>query len=72
MDSISFLTVPIIVFGIIGVVFVWLLLSYIPLRLWIAAWAAGVRIGLKVGKSRSLDLAAYSERRPRPRPPESG
>ena len=30
----------------IGVVLVWLLFSYIPVRLWIAAWAAGVRIGL--------------------------
>ena len=46
MDSINFLTLPIIVIGIVGFVFVWLLLSYIPLRLWIAAWASGVRIGL--------------------------
>ncbi len=46
MDSINFLTVPIIVAGVVGVVFAWLLLSYIPLRLWIAAWAAGVRISL--------------------------
>ncbi len=46
MDPINFLTVPIIVFGIVGFVFVWLLLSYIPLRLWIAAWASGVRISL--------------------------
>ncbi len=46
MDSINFLTVPIIVAGVVGLVFAWLLLSYIPLRLWIAAWAAGVRISL--------------------------
>jgi uncharacterized protein YqfA (UPF0365 family) len=46
MDVISFLGVPIIVAGFVGLVFAWLLLSYIPLRLWIAAWAAGVRIGL--------------------------
>ncbi len=46
MDPINFLTVPIIVFGIVGFVLVWLLLSYIPLRLWIAAWASGVRISL--------------------------
>ncbi len=46
MDAISFLTVPIIVVGGVGLVLAWLLLSYIPLRLWIAAWAAGVRIGL--------------------------
>ena len=31
---------------VVGVVFGWLLLSYIPVRLWIAAWAAGVRIDL--------------------------
>ena len=31
---------------LVGVVLVWLLLSYIPVRLWIAAWASGVRIGL--------------------------
>ncbi len=31
---------------LVGLVFVWLLLSYIPVRLWIAAWASGVRIGL--------------------------
>ncbi len=30
----------------VGLVLVWLLLSYIPVRLWIAAWASGVRIGL--------------------------
>ena len=31
---------------LVGLVLVWLLLSYIPVRLWIAAWASGVRIGL--------------------------
>ena len=46
MDAISLLTVPIIVTGVVGIVLVWLLLSYIPLRLWIAAWASGVRISL--------------------------
>ncbi len=46
MDAISLLTVPIIVTGVVGFVLVWLLLSYIPLRLWIAAWASGVRISL--------------------------
>ena len=46
MDAISLLTVPIIVTGVVGLVLVWLLLSYIPLRLWIAAWASGVRISL--------------------------
>ena len=30
----------------VGLVLVWLLLSYIPVRLWIAAWASGVRISL--------------------------
>ena len=40
------MTIPIIVAGFVGLVFVWLLLSYIPLRLWIAAWASGVRISL--------------------------
>ncbi len=49
MDAINFLRIPSIVVGLVGlvgIVFAWLLLSYIPLRLWIAAWAAGVRIGL--------------------------
>ena len=31
---------------LVGLVLVWLLLSYIPVRLWIAAWASGVRISL--------------------------
>ena len=31
---------------LVGLVLVWLLASYIPVRLWIAAWASGVRIGL--------------------------
>ena len=31
---------------VVGVVFGWLLLSYIPVRLWIAAWASGVQIDL--------------------------
>ena len=31
---------------LVGLVLVWLLVSYIPVRLWIAAWASGVRIGL--------------------------
>jgi len=30
----------------VGLVLVWLLLSYIPVRLWIAAWASGVKVGL--------------------------
>ncbi len=46
MDAISLLGVPIIVVGFVGIVFAWLLLSYIPVRLWIAAWASGVRISL--------------------------
>ncbi len=46
MDAINLLSVPIIVAGVVGFGLVWLLLSYIPLRLWIAAWASGVRIGL--------------------------
>ncbi len=46
MDAINFLTIPIIVTGFVGLVLAWLLLSYIPLRLWIAAWASGVRISL--------------------------
>ncbi len=46
MDVLNVLGVPIVVLGIVGFVFVWLLLSYIPLRLWIAAWASGVRISL--------------------------
>ena len=40
------MNVTIIVFLAVGVVSGWLLLSYIPVRLWIAAWAAGVRVGL--------------------------
>ena len=31
---------------VVGVVFGWLLLSYIPVRLWSAAWASGVQIDL--------------------------
>ncbi len=41
------MNVMIIVVLVVGVVFGWLLLSYIPVRLWIAAWAAGVRIDLR-------------------------
>jgi uncharacterized protein YqfA (UPF0365 family) len=46
MDVISFLGVPAIVAAFIGLILAWLLLSYVPVRLWIAAWASGVRIGL--------------------------
>ena len=46
MDSINFLGIPIIVVGFVGIVLAWALLSYVPVRLWIAAWASGVRIGL--------------------------
>ncbi len=44
INSVGVLTI--IVVGFVVLVLAWLLLSYIPLRLWIAAWAAGVRIGL--------------------------
>jgi len=47
MDAINSLGVPIIVGGLaVGLVLAWALLSYVPVRLWIAAWASGVRIGL--------------------------
>ena len=46
MDVISFLGIPTIVVGFVGFGFAWLLFSYVPVRLWIAAWASGVRIGL--------------------------
>ncbi len=47
MDFISSIGGPVIVFLLfIALVFVWLLFSYIPVRLWIAALAAGVRISL--------------------------
>ena len=46
MDLISLLGIPAVVFGVLGVAFVWALLSYIPVRLWIAALAAGVRVDL--------------------------
>jgi uncharacterized protein YqfA (UPF0365 family) len=46
MDVISFLSIPTIVAAVIGLFFAWLLISYVPVRLWIAAWAAGVRVGL--------------------------
>lgn len=47
MDFISLIGGPVMVgLFFIGTVLVWLLLSYIPVRLWIAAWASGVRIGL--------------------------
>ncbi len=36
----------IFVVPVVGIVLAWLLLSYIPVRLWVAAWAAGVKIGL--------------------------
>ena len=39
--------IMIVVFLVVGIVFGWLLFSYIPVRLWIAAWAAGVPIGLR-------------------------
>ncbi len=31
---------------LVGLVLMWLLVSYIPVRLWIAAWASGVKVGL--------------------------
>ncbi len=43
MDIISSLGIPILVVGLVSA---WLLFTYIPVRLWIAAWAAGVRISL--------------------------
>ncbi len=47
MDFIGLIGGPVMVgLFFIGLVLVWLLLSYIPVRLWIAAWASGVRIGL--------------------------
>ncbi len=47
MDFIGLMGGPVMVgLFFIGLVLVWLLLSYIPVRLWIAAWASGVRIGL--------------------------
>ena len=47
MDFIGLIGGPVMVgLFFIGLVLVWLLLSYIPVRLWIAAWASGVRIDL--------------------------
>jgi uncharacterized protein YqfA (UPF0365 family) len=46
MDLITLLGVPAIIAIAAGVVFVWLLLVYVPVRLWIAAMAAGVHVGL--------------------------
>ena len=46
MDLISLLGIPTVVFAVLGIAFVWALLSYIPVRLWIAALAAGVRVDL--------------------------
>ena len=47
MDVINSLGIPVLVGGLaVGLVLAWALLSYVPVRLWIAAWASGVRIGL--------------------------
>jgi len=46
MDLISVGRPFVIGLFLVGLVLVWLLASYIPVRLWIAAWASGVRIGL--------------------------
>ena len=46
--------VIIIVVLVVGLVFGWLLLSYIPVRLWVAAWATGVRIDLRSGNLGTL------------------
>ncbi|MCZ6917565.1 MAG: flotillin-like protein FloA [Gemmatimonadetes bacterium] len=46
MDAIEILRIPSIVVGLVALVLAWLLLSYIPVRLWIAAWAAGVKISV--------------------------
>jgi uncharacterized protein YqfA (UPF0365 family) len=46
MDFNELLQGGLVVFVLVAVVFLWLLFSYIPVRLWIEAWAAGVRVGL--------------------------
>ena len=46
MDLISLLGVPAIVAGVVLLLGVWVLFSYVPLRLWVAALAAGVSVGL--------------------------
>ncbi len=46
MDLISMFGVPAIVGTIIVIIFLGLLLSYVPVRLWIAALAAGVKVDL--------------------------
>ena len=47
MDLIDLLGIPAIVAAVIGLILLWLLFSYVPVRLWIAAWAAGVRVSLR-------------------------
>lgn len=46
MDPISFIGIPSIIAIVILILLAWLLLAYIPVRLWVAALAAGVRVGL--------------------------
>ena len=47
MDNILDLLGPAAIFVfIIGGIFLWMLFSFVPVRLWIEAWAAGVRITL--------------------------
>jgi uncharacterized protein YqfA (UPF0365 family) len=46
MDPISLLGLPAIIGIVAFFIFAWLLLSYVPVRLWISALAAGVRVGL--------------------------
>ena len=47
MDLINLLGLPLIVGGVFGLIFLWLLFSYIPVRLWIAAIATGVPVSLR-------------------------
>ncbi len=46
MDLIELIGIPMIAAGVVGLIFLWLLLSYVPVRLWIAALAAGVKVSL--------------------------
>ncbi len=46
MDFLNILGPASIFLLIIGVILLWMLFSFVPVRLWIEAWAAGVRVTL--------------------------
>ncbi len=46
MDALNLLGPAAIFVVLVGIILLWMLLTFVPVRLWIEAWAAGVRVTL--------------------------